>query len=160
MRVAVAAEMDTAQAESAHTPSRKSPDLTPVSEIMSREVFAVKADLGIEKLEEILIDKGISGAPVVDDRFKPIGIVSKTDLLHRKNTPNFEGLKVKDVMMRTAYCLADNEPIARAAGLMSYEAVHRLPIVDANGMVIGVISPLDIMRWLARQYGYPIGNRP
>jgi CBS-domain-containing membrane protein len=152
--------MYTAQGDSTQDSSRKSPDLVPVSEIMSRDVFAVKADLLVDDFEEILIDKGISGAPVVDERGKPIGIVSKTDLLHRKRTPSFENLKVKDVMMRTAYCLADNEPIARAAGLMSYEAVHRLPVVDANGMVIGVVSPLDIMRWLARQHGYPIGNRP
>jgi predicted transcriptional regulator len=131
-----------------------------VSEIMSRDVVVVKADLGIDDFEEILINRKISGAPVVDDRGKPIGIVSKTDLLHRKGTPPFEGLKVKDIMMRTAYCLAENEPIARAAGLMAYEGVHRLPVVDSNGTVIGVTSPLDIMRWLARQYGYPIGNRP
>lgn len=152
--------MYTAEAEATQPPARKSPDLIPVSEIMSRNVVVVKADLGIEDFEEILLKKGISGAPVVDALGKPIGIVSKTDLVHKKGTPNFEGLKVKDIMMRTAYCLAENEPIARAAGLMAYEAIHRLPVVGSNGTVTGVISPLDIMRWLARQYGYPIGNRP
>ena len=151
--------MYTAEAQGAQTSARKSPDLIPVSEIMSREVACVKADLGIDELEEILIQKGISGTPVVDQLGRPIGIVSKTDLVHRKGA-NLEALKVKDVMMRTAYCIAENEPIARAAGLMAYEAVHRLPVVGSDGTVTGVVSPLDIMRWLARQYGYPIGNRP
>ena len=152
--------MHTAEAQGTQAPARKSPDLIPVSEIMSREVACVKADLSVDELEEILIDKGISGTPVVDQLGKPIGIVSKTDLLHRKGTSSLDGLKVKDVMMRTAYCIAENEPIARAAGLMAYEGVHRLPVVGTDGTVIGVVSPLDIMRWLARQYGYPIGNRP
>jgi CBS domain-containing protein len=131
-----------------------------VSEIMSRDVVVVTPDTDIDDFEDLLLKNGISGAPVVDERGRPIGIVSKTDLVHRKGTPNFEGLKVKNIMMRTAYCVAENEPISRAAGLMAYEAVHRLPVVGQEGTVIGVISPLDVMRWLARQHGYPIGNRP
>jgi CBS-domain-containing membrane protein len=138
----------------------RSPAITPVSEIMSRDVVVVTPDTGIDDFEALLLTHGISGTPVVDERGRPIGIVSKTDLVHRKGTPNFEGLKVKNIMMRTAYCVAENEPIARAAGLMAYEAVHRLPVIGQDGTVTGVISPLDVMRWLARQHGYPIGNRP
>jgi CBS-domain-containing membrane protein len=142
------------------TSETRSPALIPVSEIMSRDVVVVTPEIGVDDFEDLLLRKGISGAPVVDERRRPIGIVSKTDLVHRKGTPNFEGLKVKNIMMRTAYCVAENEPIARAAGLMAYEAVHRLPVVGPDGTVTGVISPLDVMRWLARQHGYPIGNRP
>jgi CBS-domain-containing membrane protein len=142
------------------TSEPRSPALIPVSEIMSRDVVVVTPEIGVDAFEDLLLRKGISGAPVVDERRRPIGIVSKTDLVHRKGTPNFEGLKVKNIMMRTAYCVAENEPIARAAGLMAYEAVHRLPVVGPDGTVTGVISPLDVMRWLARQHGYPIGNRP
>jgi CBS-domain-containing membrane protein len=62
-------------------------------------------------------------------------------------------------MTCTAFCLAETESIARAAGLMAVEGVHRVPVVGRRGMVTGVVSPLDVMRWLARQHGYPIGNR-
>jgi CBS-domain-containing membrane protein len=140
--------------------SPKSADLTPVSEIMSGTVVHVKPDLGLDALEELLLSHSISGAPVVDDHGRPIGIVSKTDLLRRNGSATGPRATVRDVMMRTAYCLGENEPIARAAGLMAFEGVHRVPIVDHNGAVIGVVSPLDVMRWLARQHGYPIGNRP
>jgi predicted transcriptional regulator len=149
--------MSTTEAEAVKAP-RKPADLTPVSEIMSKDVIAVRPEVGVDDLEELLLASGISGAPVVDDLGKPIGIVSKTDLIHRKNAPSGGG-KVRDVMMRTAFCLSENESIARAAGLMAYEGVHRVPVVGARGMVVGVVSPLDVMRWLARQYGYPIGNR-
>ena len=153
-------EMSNPEAGSRTSSLRKSADLTPVSDIMARDVIAVTPDLRIEDLEELLLDKGISGAPVVNDVGKPIGIVSKTDLLHRKGMPDSDKVKVSDIMMRTAYCLAENESIARAAGLMAFEGIHRVPVVGARGMVSGVVSPLDIMRWLARQHGYPIGNRP
>lgn len=140
--------------------SHKQADLTPVSEIMSRGVVQVKPDLGLDALEELMLSHSISGAPVVDDHGRPIGIVSKTDLLRRSGGPQGPRGTVRDVMMRTAYCLAENEPIARAAGLMAFEGVHRVPIVGHDGAVVGVVSPLDVMRWLARQHGYPIGNRP
>jgi len=151
--------MNNFEAEGTGSPPRKSADLTPVSEIMARDVIAVTPDLGVEDLEELLLAQNISGAPVVNEVGKPIGIVSKTDLLHRKSTPGGEGAKVRDIMMRTAYCLAENEPIARAAGLMAFEGIHRVPIVGPRGLVTGVVSPLDVMRWLARQHGYPIGSR-
>ena len=152
-------EMSNPEAEGHTLSLRKSPDTTPISEIMATDVIAVTPEVRMEDLEELLLQKGISGAPVVNDVGKPIGIVSKTDLLHRKVTPGAEGAKVKDIMMRTAYCLSENESIARAAGNMAFEGIHRIPVVGARGMVTGVVSPLDVMRWLARQYGYPIGNR-
>ena len=137
--------------------SRKSADLTPVSEIMAKDVVAVRPELRLEDLEELLLARGISGAPVIDEVGKPIGMVSKTDLLRRSGGD--EGGRVRDVMMPTAYCLSETESIARAAGLMAFEGVHRVPVVGQRGMVTGVVSPLDVMRWLARRHGYPISNR-
>jgi predicted transcriptional regulator len=137
----------------------KSADVTPVSTIMAKDLSTVRPELGIDDLEALLLAKGISGAPVVDDDGKPIGIVSKTDLLGRKSPQWSDRLKVRDIMMHTAFAVSENESIAKAAGLMAFEGVHRVAVVDLSGTVTGVVSPLDIMRWLAREHGYPIGNR-
>jgi predicted transcriptional regulator len=139
--------------------SRSAADLTPVSEIMAKDVVAVRPELRVEDLEELLLARGISGAPVIDDAGKPIGIVSKTDLLRPRSAGDGEGVRVRDIMMSTAFCLSEGESIAKAAGLMAFEGVHRVPVVGQRGMVTGVVSPLDVMRWLARQHGYAIGNR-
>ena len=136
----------------------KAAGLVPISQIMTRDVIAVRPELGMEALEELFLERGISGAPVIDDAGKPIGVVSRTDLLLCKKTPSGD-TKVRDLMMPTAFCLVENESIAKAAGLMAFEGVHRVPVVGARGMVTGMLSPLDIMRWLARSHGYPIGNR-
>jgi CBS-domain-containing membrane protein len=139
--------------------SWKSADMTPISEIMAKDVVAVRPELRVEDLEELLLARGISGAPVIDDAGKPIGMVSKTDLLHRKREPDGDETRVRDIMMSTAFCLSESESIAKAAGLMAFEGVHRVPVVGQRGMVTGVVSPLDVMRWLARQHGYAISNR-
>lgn len=126
---------------------------------MAKDLVTVRAELGIDELEALLLAKGISGAPVIDDDGKPIGIVSKTDLLGRKSPQWSDRLKVRDIMMHTVFAVSGNESIAKAAGLMAFEGVHRVAVVDRSGTVTGVVSPLDIMRWLAREHGYPIGNR-
>lgn len=134
-------------------------DLTPVSTIMATDLVVVRPEQSIEELESLLLSRNISGAPVVDHTGRPIGIVSKTDLLARRGTAGASVVTVRDVMMRTAFSVTDHESIARAAGMMAFEGVHRVPVVDRNGVVTGVVSPLDVMRWLAREHGYPIGNR-
>jgi predicted transcriptional regulator len=151
--------MNNPEGETAASPPGRAADLVPVSEIMTRDVIAVRAELGMEALEELFLSKGISGAPVIDAAGKPIGVVSKTDLLQSTKTPAGKKPNVGDLMMRTAFCVGENESIAKAAGLMAFEGVHRVPVVGKRGMVTGLISPLDIMRWLARAHGYPIGNR-
>lgn len=150
--------MNHPEGENAGPSPSKAADLVPISEIMTRDVIAVRPELGMEALEELFLDRGISGAPVIDDAGKPIGVVSRTDLLQRKETPSGD-TTVRDLMMPTAFCLVEHESIAKAAGLMAFEGVHRVPVVGARGMVTGMLSPLDIMRWLARAHGYPIGNR-
>ena len=157
--MALAASIPMTMREIEGSGSEKSADLTPVSEIMAKDVVAVRPELRVEDLEELLLARGISGAPVIDDAGRPIGVVSKTDLVQRKDAAGAGATRVRDIMMRTAFCLSERESIARAAGLMAFEGVHRVPVVGSRGMVTGVISPLDIMRWLARQHGYPIGNR-
>jgi predicted transcriptional regulator len=150
--------MMTATAER-RTPPRRSADLTPVGEIMAKDVIAVTPELGIESLQELLLAQGITGAPVVDSHGRPVGIVSKTDILSQRDTPGGDTVKVRDIMTQTKFCVSENDSIATAAGLMAFEGVHRLPVVGARGLVVGVVSPLDVMRWLARQHGYTIANR-
>jgi predicted transcriptional regulator len=139
--------------------SQKAADLTLVSEIMAREVIAVRPELGVEALETLFSEKGISGAPVVDETGNPLGVVSKTDLLARRGASSTDSAKVRDIMTPTTFFLSENESIAKAAGLMAFEGVHRVPVLGPRGQVVGIISSLDVMRWLARENGYAIGNR-
>ncbi len=156
---------------------------TPIAEIMARHVVCVRPDLDTRTLATLFLERGISGAPVVDDDARPIGIVSKTDLV-REHHERPEGSRppppsdleelsdlgvgfhteaapvttVADIMMPVAFCLPANESIARAAALMAFEGVHRVPVVGSRGQVVGLVSPLDVLRWLARENGFVVGG--
>jgi CBS domain-containing protein len=63
---------------------------------------------------------------------------------------------VAEIMTRPAICLEASAQLTRAAALMAFEGVRRLPIVDAAHRVVGVVSALDLLRWVGRQDGYSI----
>ncbi len=134
---------------------------TPVGEAMRREVVSVTQDLPLAELLATLVERGYGGAPVVDSRGRPLGIVSKTDLLIPRNgrddhldLDQLEGMIVADVMTPFAYTFPENAPISQAAAFMAFKRVHRLPIVSATGKLVGMVSSLDILRWLGDNDGY------
>ncbi|MBK8480860.1 MAG: CBS domain-containing protein [Proteobacteria bacterium] len=68
---------------------------------------------------------------------------------------------VRDIMTPITYSLRASTSLAQAAALMAFEGVHRLPIVaDNSGEVVGLLSALDVLRWLGEQNGYLTRPRP
>jgi CBS domain-containing protein len=126
-------------------------DLTPLSSVMTADVVCVTPDLGLTALTTLLVERGFSGAPVVDAEGRPLGVVSKTDLLREPLTSRGT---VGDVMMPLAFTLPETASLSQAAALMVEEGVHRLPVVSSEGKVIGLLSSFDVMRWIARESGY------
>ncbi|MCK6548896.1 CBS domain-containing protein [Myxococcota bacterium] len=158
---------------------------TPVAEIMVRNVFCATPQMDLDALTYVLLDQGISGAPVVDEHGRPIGVVSKTDVLralrdasrrsaralltperaghggvdgspHARDGEALATQRVYDVMTPMVFWLPEDAPISRAAALMAYEGVHRIPVVNHQGKVTGVVSTLDVLGYVARLQGYEI----
>ena len=57
-------------------------------------------------------------------------------------------------MTPVAYTLREDDPLSRAAAVMAVEHVHHLPIVAADGRVVGMLSSLDFARWIAAQSAF------
>ena len=127
-------------------------DQTPLAAIMSDDVVCVRPDLAVQALATLFVDRGITGAPVVDATGRPIGVVSKSDLV-REGTERV-GATVADIMMPIAFTLPENASMSHAAALMAYEGVHRVPVVTSDGTVVGIVSTMDVVRWVAQQDGY------
>lgn len=128
-------------------------DRTPLSAVMSGDIVCVSQDLPVDTLIDLLVDRGFSGAPVVDSSGKPVGVVSKSDVV----TGDRAGL-VRDIMMPMAFTLPESASLSHAAALMAYENIHRVPVVSADGSVVGIVSAMDIVRWVAEQDGYVVGR--
>jgi len=126
-------------------------DRVAIADVMSRDVACVRDDVSIESLLALFRDRSIGAAPVVDGDGFPVGIVSKSDLVRERDELEFT---VADLMTPMAYTLREDDPLSRAAAVMAVERVHHLPIVAADGRVVGMLSSLDFARWVAAQAAF------
>ena len=146
---------------------------------MTGDIVCVRPGLTIEALAALFIDRRISGAPVVDDSGRPIGVVSKSDLVRARVEdgvalvadvwrpedawtvhgfhlePQSAGT-VADIMMPLAFTLPEDATLSQAAAIMAYEGVHRVPVTAGDGTIVGIISAMDVVRWLADHDGYAV----
>lgn len=119
-----------------------------VGEVMHRTAVALRPGLGRTVAAEALRARGAPAAPVVDGDGRPVGLVSEADLLRARN-----GAKVSDAMTRVAMAVRETASLAGAASLMATHRVDRLPVVSDDGIVVGMITALDVVTWLAAHGG-------
>ena len=131
------------------------PMRVPIGEVMTPSALCVPEHLSVTMLEEILLDRDLSGLPVVDDQGKLVGFVEMTDIVrevhHRADTADEPGSRtVADVMSPIALELPASCPVVKAVHLMATQQVHRIPIVSCDGALLGIVTASDIVRYLAR----------
>ncbi len=128
---------------------------TQVIDVMSADAVCLDPELGLLEASELLTRSGLHAAPVVDDTGVVVGFVSKTDLhpelarTPRDDAPFRHRPLVEDVMTPQVVTLSQRATMGEAIRVMGQARVHRVPVVDAQGQVIGVLSMRDVMRWLA-----------
>ncbi len=130
--------------------SRTVADTIPVTEIMARDLVCARPDLSLKALTELMVKNHIGCIPIVDEAGHPVGIVTKLDLVD----PRHPGVTANDVMMPLAITLNQHATIAHAAAVMGLEDFHHVMVVAADHTLIGVVSTMDIARWLARNDGF------
>lgn len=129
-------------------------DRTRVWSVMAKRLVCVLPDAKNDLLRDILLERGVTGAPVVDAFGTVLGFVSRADIL--RNAWPAPGAVVGEIMTPLAVTVSESASLAEASALMALEGIHLLPVVNnaAAGNVVGVISALDVLRWFARKCGY------
>jgi len=146
-----------------------------VADVMSRDPVVVKSETPLKEAVQILAERRISGLPVVDDAGKLVGIISETDLMwqetgvtppayimfldsviYLQNPGNYErdlhkvlGQTVGEVMSKNPITISANKSLKEAAKVMQEHSVHRLPVLDSEGQVIGILTRGDVIRAMA-----------
>jgi CBS-domain-containing membrane protein len=134
-------------------------DMVPLTEIMSRDITCARRDLDAERVAELMVLNHVGCVPVVEEPGRPIGMITKLDLVAHLVTHD-GGLATQTagtLMMPMSIALKDHATIAHAAALMASEDIHHLCVVDREGRLIGVVSTMDLVRWLARNDGFGTG---
>jgi CBS domain-containing membrane protein len=154
-----------------HAVARLSREKT-AAEIMTREVVTVLEETPLAEVAAAMGARGISGVPVVDPGGRVTGIISEKDFLSRlglTGEPNVmslvaAGLKsngcltlpakeqvAKDIMTAPAITVTADTTIKEIAGLFTSRRVNRVPVVDADGKVLGLVSRGNLLHAACRR---------
>jgi CBS domain-containing protein len=137
---------------------------------MTSQVITVAPETPVAEVLRLLTERRISGAPVVEAG-RVIGMVSEGDLLWREgrlNAPvyltlldavipiggtHFEeelrkatGATARDVMTAPPICIVPEADVSVAASRMLEHKINRLPVVDGNGHLLGIVARADLLR--------------
>jgi CBS domain-containing protein len=142
-----------------------------VRDVMTTDVRTVTPGMSLKEAAETLVEAGISGVPVVDAEGGVLGVLSEGDLLFKERTPEerpgamiawlFDPLQldeyrkhaarvVGEAMTAPALTIAPERPLSAAASFMLDRGVNRLPVVDATGKLVGIVTRADLVRAFAR----------
>ena len=142
------------------------------ADVMTRNVFSIPPDAPLMQAVRIMLQHHISGLPVIDAERNLLGIVTEGDLLRRVEIGTQRrrarwlefligpgrlaseyahacGRSVHEVMTKDVLTVAPNTPLADIVKLMERRRVKRIPVVDIDGNVIGIVTRANLLRALA-----------
>ncbi|CAD6241713.1 unnamed protein product [Miscanthus lutarioriparius] len=114
-----------------------------LGETMSTPVLVATADQTLEEVECHF--EAVSGLPVVDSSLRCVGVVVKND---RARASHGSKTKVSEVMTSPAITLSSDKTVMDAAVLMLKKKIHRLPVINQDEQVIGIVTRADVLRVL------------
>ncbi|MGW3397545.1 CBS domain-containing protein [Streptomyces hydrogenans] len=135
-----------------------------IEELMTREVVSLRGDAPFKEIVRVLAHHRITAVPVVDGTNRVLGIVSEGDLLRKTadqaavpgDTPpvpgleaweraKAEGTRAEELMSAPPVCARPGWTVVEAARLMEVQGVKRLPVVDDQDRLVGIVSRRDLL---------------
>ncbi len=130
-----------------------------VVNVMTRDVVSVGPGASVRDAARLMVDRRISGLPVVDGSGRVIGIISEADYVARDGASTwvtrvlFKGdgsallgsEEVADLMSTDPITIPATATVTEAARVMTRHGVKRLPVVDGDRMV-GIVTRSDLLR--------------
>ena len=139
-----------------------------VADVMTPDPLVIVEETGFKVIAGLLSANRISALPVVDGDGRLVGVVSEADLLlkealgadvphgifeggrHRRERHKAEGQVARDLMTAPAVSITGAALITEAAHLLHDRHVKRLPVVDADGHVVGIVTRSDLLKVFMR----------
>src|SRR5487761_619343 len=133
-----------------------------VKDVMTTHVVSVREDATYKDIATRLRELRVSAFPVVDADDRVIGVVSEADLLtkealeysipslmggllHGRERAKAAAVIAAYLMTKPAVTIGPREPASHAARLMYSRKIKRLPVVDDDGRLIGIVTRTDVL---------------
>lgn len=141
-----------------------------VADVMTRDVVSVRTDATYREIVDALVDNAVSAVPVVDGHDHVLGVVSEADLLHkveavgpprprtvrrpaRMSVAKARGATAAELMTAPAVTVEPGVRIADAARRLEARRIKRMPVVEPDGRLVGIVSRRDLLRMHTRPDG-------
>jgi len=142
-----------------------------VRDVMTTSTTTTTPDMSLKDAALGLAQNGISGMPVVDADERVVGVLSEADILVKEGDPHhaskgflhwlldpedhwlasrFEAATVAEAMSAPPLTIGPDRPLVEAATRMVEDGVNRLPVVDEDGILVGIVSRGDLVRAFTR----------
>ena len=127
------------------------------ADVMAPNPVSIRSDASFEDAVRLFTTKGVTSAPVINDAGHPIGVLSRSDLLihERENLKaRHEGASAPEavtaagLMTPAVFAVPPETPLRRVVEEMLALHVHSLFVVDGDGVLVGVVSAMDLVRHL------------
>lgn len=148
-------------------------------DIMTTPVISISEDKTLQDAVELMAQHHFSGLPVTDSDNRIVGIISDTDIIRyahevsvvplsslsgwvsphsdisdlasiRKGMENLHRTTVKKIMVKKVYTVNEDDPVNEIARLMNRRNINRVPVVDNQGMLVGIVTRADMVRCMAK----------
>jgi CBS domain-containing protein len=132
-----------------------------VGEVMTRNVVSVREHAQFKDIVQVMRERHFSAFPVLDTQDKVVGVVSEDDLLvkemysgadggpgllaRRSDKAKAAGLSAAELMTSPAITIGAEATVAKAARLMHTCHMKRLPVVNDEGKLVGIVSRVDLL---------------
>jgi CBS domain-containing protein len=145
------------------------------ADLMTPNPVSIVAEVSVAQAAAFLTDNGFGAAPVIDAAGRPVGVVSRSDIVLRDResipsasrsfgheAPASHGpctitwtdivdgdlMQVSDIMTPVVFTVTPQTPALKVIEEMLARKIHRLFVVDGNGTLVGIISAVDVLRHL------------
>ena len=153
-----------------------------VREIMTTNVLTARPETTVNRIAQLMTERGVSGIPVIDGANGVVGMVTELDLIvrntrleppaffpildgripletpghYRKRLQHMLGTRAAEVMTESVVTIGPDAELEDLASLMMKERVNPVPVVE-NDVLVGVVSRADLIRMMSRELDDPGG---
>jgi CBS domain-containing protein len=141
-----------------------------VRDVMTLDPQRVRPASPLSRALEMLLSSDFTGLPVVDEHGRPLGMLTDGDLLYRASVPIrvrllaefaaqelsyvkelLAGRQVSEIMSAPAVTVLADQRLSEAVETMLKRGLRRLPVVDAEGVLVGILARRDIFQAISRE---------